>query len=226
MLNLKHKYEELKELMKRKTAVFLLSLFFVTSVVAISSVNNGEHVTLVGDYEQVESIETEDSTDSNSTDSNVAAAQNAEDQSNYVTDSAVVLVETKEDKQRLKVQEKQIKRGTQKQLTASLNKQAKQALEQQIAEKGKPLAVTNNEEVVIVTAANSELSLQPSTPTHLASLQPAKPTQLASLTIEQQLAKKRQTLNISAPIPPGTFGGGNGNGGPGAGVSAQTASGN
>ncbi|WNC71212.1 hypothetical protein RGQ13_13910 [Thalassotalea psychrophila] len=196
--------------MKRKTGVFLLSLFFVSSVVAISTVNNGEQVQLIADYEQVESSENEDSTDSN-----IVVAENNEDISNYVTDSAVVLVETKEDKQRLKVQEKQIKRGKQKQLTANLNKQAKQALEQQIASEGKPLKAPDNTDVVIVNAAKSELNLQPS-----------KPTQLASLTTEQQLIQKRKSLNLGAPIPPGTFGGGNGNGGPGAGISAQTASGN
>lgn len=209
MLNLKVKYEALKDFMKRKTIVFLLSLFFVTSVVAISTVNNGEQVTLIGDYEQVELNETEESTNSN-----VVATETSED-SNYVAESEVLLVETKEDKQRLKVQEKQIKRGKQKQLTADLNKQTKQALERQIAEKGKPFTAANNQDVVIINAANKGLSLQPS-----------KTTQLASLTTEQQLAKKRKTLSLGPPIPPGTFGGGNGNGGPGAGVSSQTASGN
>ena len=196
--------------MKRKTTALLLSLFFVSSVVAISTINNGEQVTLVDDYQQNDQAE-----ELTVLDEPTLAAEISENHVDYVTDSAVVLVETKEDKQRLKVQEKQIKRGKQKQLTANLNKQAKQALEQQIAEEGQPLKAEKSDEVVIAKAADNELSINPS-----------KPPTLASLSIEQKISQQRKALNLGAPIPPGTFGGGNGNGGPGAGVSAQTASGN
>lgn len=224
MLNLKVKYEELKDFMKRKTAVFLLPLFFVSSVVAISTVNNGEQVTIVGDFEQYEAAETpaqqvDDAEESTDIVEPILVAGSSENDSNYVTDSSVVLVETKEDQQRLKVQEKQIKRGTQKQLTADLNKQVKQALEQQIASEGKPLKFTDSQDAVILTVAGSKLSLQ-------TSLQTSKPTKLAMLTTKPQIEQQRKISKKSPPIPPGTFGGGNGNGGPGAGVSAKTASSN
>ncbi|TRX57219.1 hypothetical protein [Thalassomonas sp. M1454] len=198
--------------MKRKTTVLLLSLFFVSSVVAISSVNNGSQMAIIADYESQQPVSDENSLtlDNDEVDAEQQVFTDSAEQetTNYQTDTDILLVETKEDKDRLKKQKKQAERERQAKLTAQLNAEAKQTLEKRIQQQGEPAKSLGTQTVVASAAQSNELSELPAQTT----VQP----QVAALTTEQQVTLKRKALNLAPPIPPGTLGGGNGNGGPGA----------
>ena len=219
--------------MKRKTTVLLLSLFFVSSVVAISSVNNGSQMAIIADYDpsvedyavdsyvQFDSNQANVNEENTYTDTNedlVAQVESTEQVDiDYQTDSDILLVESKADKARLKKQKQEAERQRQAKLTQKLNEETKLALQKRLQQNGEPAKSLGTEQA-IVTAADSDL-------TNELTSQTTNQPQVAALTTEQQVTLKRKALNLAPPIPPGTLGGGNGNGGPGA-ASTTSASAN
>ncbi|MDG1733852.1 MAG: hypothetical protein P8H39_12850 [Thalassotalea sp.] len=219
--------------MKRKTTVLLLSLFFVSSVVAISSVNNGSQMAIIADYDpsvedyavdsyvQVDSNQANVNEENTYTDTNedlVAQVESTEQVDiDYQTDSDILLVESKADKARLKKQKQEAERQRQAKLTQQLNEETKIALQKRLQQNGEPAKSLGTEQAVASAAQSEEINRLTSQTTN----QP----QVAALTTEQQVTLKRKALNLAPPIPPGTLGGGNGNGGPGA-ASTTSASAN
>ncbi|MDG2393898.1 MAG: hypothetical protein P8M49_10320 [Thalassotalea sp.] len=219
--------------MKRKTTVLLLSLFFVSSVVAISSVNNGSQMAIIADYDpsvedyavdsyvQFDSNQANVNEENTYTDTNEALVAQVESTEqvdiDYQTDSDILLVESKEDKARLKKQKQEAERQRQAKLTQQLNEETKIALQKRLQQNGEPAKSLGTEQAVASAAQSEEINRLTSQTTN----QP----QVAALTTEQQVTLKRKALNLAPPIPPGTLGGGNGNGGPGA-ASTTSASAN
>lgn len=210
--------------MKRKTTVLLLSLFFVSSVVAISSVNNGSQMAIIADYEeQAINASNNQQPDNIEFESGEQLANNAQfasqvdveqpNDASYQTDSDIVLVETKADKARLKKQKQEAERQRQAKLTQKLNEETKLALQKRLQENGAPTKSLGTEQAVASAAQSEEINELTSQTTN----QP----QVAALTTEQQVTLKRKALNLAPPIPPGTLGGGNGNGGPGAAITTS-----
>lgn len=228
--------------MKRKTSALLFSLFFVSSGIAINVVKTdstanvfpGRVATLPSVNKQLNVAQLSNdpqqqpATLAKNNNTNVAPVPNKpiSDDSLAVNESDFLLVETKEDKNRLKQQTRALTREREKQITASLNAQSNLALKQQLAKQGKPSATSEPTEQVVATPMSTVTLANQSEPSTDNSNEetPLVAINNTQLTLEQQLNKKRKALDLAPPIPPGTFGGGNGNGGPGG--AAVTASAN
>ncbi|MEW6996643.1 hypothetical protein AADZ86_02895 [Colwelliaceae bacterium BS250] len=207
--------------MKLKSSALLFSLFFVSSGIAITIVKTDSTQNVFS--EQVATLP------SINKPLNVAQLSNEpiSDDSIAVSEDDILLVETQKDKNRLKLQTKALTRERDKGLTESLNAQSNLALQQQLAQQGKPMVASKVASNVVALPASS-VSLTPQvTVNSVAGNNPAELIAMndTQLTPEQQLNEKRKALDLAPPIPPGTFGGGNGNGGPG-GAAVTTASAN
>lgn len=133
------------------------------------------------------------------------------------TDSDIILVESREDKDRLKKQTKEIKRDNESGLTRQLNAEALRAYAEYLAKYGTPGKEATSSEVAIAKAQKNNVAASLKQPTAGQSEQLLAQNTKIQPIAQQQITEQRKALNLAPPIPPGTFGGGNGNGGPGSG---------
>ncbi|WNC69629.1 hypothetical protein RI845_05635 [Thalassotalea nanhaiensis] len=173
--------------MKIRTAAFIGPLCFASSLLAVTSFKDNHSV--MSDYAfEAELYENADQIESTNED--------------FYSD--ILLDESKEDRAKLKKQQRQLAKEQQKKITKQLNEEARLALQKQLQQTGKP-AKSNAVANVEVTKA---------THTTFDDEQPI--VELARVSATLQNIDQQRILNLAPPIPPGTLGGGNGNGGPGA----------
>ncbi len=123
-------------------------------------------------------------------------------------DSDVVLIESKDEKRARLKREKEAR-------TAELNRQELERLKALEAQGITPATATVPAKMAIAepkAAAKVNALTQPELPEE----QTTPDTLTAAVNSDIENTQQRKALNLAAPIPLGTWGGGNGNGGPGA----------
>ncbi|KGJ97123.1 hypothetical protein [Thalassotalea sp. ND16A] len=189
--------------MRRKTTASLLSLFFVTSVIAVSAVKTNRNSDDLAQHQPL----TEDKTLTVSPQINEQAP----------TLAALALPERNEEQQVLPQSNEPTEELAQP-FTEVIKQPASDELIAQKSDNAQPAPIKDAEPMVVTPAKKLDVNELPAVEQTGSEENKELVAQLPPVvSTEDEMEQQRKALDLSPPIPPGTLGGGNGNGGPGAG---------